>query len=108
MGPALLPLNFAGANLLENRALKRKLEHEMDDREKWEYGEDVFDGGPDDVVEEFALGVLGTEVGKIVDDFYASGAFTDEPEASTRAHTHSVCSARPSCTCACTTEEHAR
>jgi hypothetical protein len=58
MGPPPLPLGFAGqANLYNNKARKRKLEHEMDDKEKREYGEE-FDYGQDDVEGMFdTLGV---------------------------------------------------
>ena len=57
MGPPPLPLGFAGANLYNNKARKRKLEHEMDDKEKREYGEE-FDDGQDDVEGMFdTLGV---------------------------------------------------
>ena len=57
MGPPPLPMGFAGANLSNNKARKRKLEHEMDDKEKKEHGEGA-DDGQDDVEGMFdTLGV---------------------------------------------------
>ena len=56
MGPPPLPMGFAGANLHNNKARKRKLEHEMDDKEKREWGEEFDD--QDDVEGMFdSLGV---------------------------------------------------
>ena len=58
MGPPPLPLSFGGgAHLYNSKARKRKLEHEMDDKEKREYDEE-FDDGRDDVEGMFdTLGV---------------------------------------------------
>ena len=57
MGPPPLPMGFAGANLSHNKARKRKLEHEMDDKEKKEHGEGA-DDAQDDVEGMFdTLGV---------------------------------------------------
>jgi len=57
MGPPPLPMGFAGANLSNNKARKRKLEHEMDDKEKKEQGEGA-DDAQDDVEGMFdTLGV---------------------------------------------------